>query len=331
MTSEDPIIREASFLVYNDIIKKSNTNSLTSTNWNEVKRLIINELGMVSSESISSLAAAISILYSIDDIELIRFICTEDASSNIRSLCTTTIQSDVRHVGVLGFGSLLLKSWSKIMEDNNNSINSGSGINIETILRFDSYSDSRRMKETFSDLVLDLFKEFSLVLMKAGSNSNNSISTTMDQKAKHTIQSMDAYCEVLLEVFDRYNQGFDELGEWIRTLLGCAGTGEEYVSKRALARARANSATIAPLIKTIMMIIGQDLHLLMTRWRQYPCHKDYKRNAYSRLITAISLMLLREMPAGCHSNTHTYTNTFLITNTITSTNIITTNTNTNRL
>ena len=45
MTSEDHNIREASFLLYDDIVKKAaETHAFTS--WNEVKRLIINELGI---------------------------------------------------------------------------------------------------------------------------------------------------------------------------------------------------------------------------------------------------------------------------------------------
>jgi len=135
--------------------------------------------------------------------------------------------------------------------------------------------------------------------MKASSDSNpNAASLTNDQKLQHNILSMDAYCEVLAEVFDRYNQGFDELGEWIRCLLGCAGSGEEYVGKLAINRAKASSATVAPLIKIIISVLGQDLYLLLTRWKQYPSHKEYKRNAYSRLITGVSLALLREIPWG---------------------------------
>ena len=163
---------------------------------------------MVSLDSIGSLASSILVLSSLDDIELTRFILLEDTISSIRTLCTQTVHPTLRHVSVLGFGILLLRIWCKFNNDDNNSINTTSNTTIDSIIRYESYNDAKRSRESLCDLVLDIIKDFSLVLMKGSTDSNtNAAGINNDQRLKHSVFSMDAYCEVLAEVIDRYNQG----------------------------------------------------------------------------------------------------------------------------
>ena len=165
LTSESLNVREKSYRVIQLLYHRK---SLRHHHWNEVQAAVvglISEIFEFDSENNQSsnmnsnldttttkyydktLSAAIGLLCSLDDSILILFFM-----ENINSIqkCFIIPDNNLRFISIIGLGKLLVRVINLLNDS----------LEIEMLIKVESYSDSKKKKDDFVEIALDTIKSF---------------------------------------------------------------------------------------------------------------------------------------------------------------------------
>ena len=174
LSSENNEIREKSFrLIQYLYIKKR------SFLWNDIRATVMTELSTAECEN--CLSAAIAVLASVDDRELISFFCSKEGMSVVKSCCNFP-QVELRRTSIVGLGNLLFRVWCLLIEED-----------LEGLLRCESITDARRLKEDYCDFVGEMAVLFSDGVL-------GKFSGTSTEALEDCFSSFEGSCETLVEV-----------------------------------------------------------------------------------------------------------------------------------
>jgi hypothetical protein len=295
MSNESNEIREKSFRLFQYLYIERDQAIRWEGDYG-VKASILTELKMASLESKFPLTAAIALLSSVNDEELVLLLCSKEGSAAFKSCCTTP-NMEVRKIAISGLSPLIVRVWVSIMSENYCNINNSIGISLEACMHFDSPSDSRRAQEDFAEFAIDLFKSFANVL--ASVEDPNYDPTDPNSLLISDISMVDIYCDAITVVFDYYIKGFDNVNEWIRCLLASSN-----INKLPN---KSYCSSIISLLQPIFYILFNDPYLLITRWKESSSYTtsltNKGQNSFSRLISVMLFTLLQEMPEGSSLDT----------------------------
>lgn len=295
MSNESNEIREKSFRLFQYLYLERDQAIRWEGDYG-VKACILTELKMASLESKFPLTAAIALLSSVKDEELVILLCSKEGSTAFKSCCTSP-NMEVRKIAISGLSPLIIRVWVAIMSENYCNINNSNGISLEACVHFDSSSDSRRAQEFFAEFAIDLFKSYANVL--ACVEDPNYDPTDPNSLLISDLSMIDVYCDAIAIVFDYYNKGFNNINDWIRCLL--ASSNINTIKNKSYC------SSISNLLQPIFSILFNDPHLLIARWKissSYNTSLTNKgQNSFSRLISLMICTLLQEMPEGSSLDT----------------------------
>lgn len=279
MSSEDTRVREKSFRLFQFLYA---TRGGSPFRWGEVRSAVLTELGTASVESASSLSAALGILSKLTDPHLVAFLLSKEGASIIKTCGCVAQPPPLCRIAIPAIGKLLLRAWLAVMTEDTRM-----GLQLESLCRFESYTDVKRAKEDIADIILEVFRGFSgyvvgdRAIIQAASNVINNgegsgSSGAVDSDYYNVITS-DACCSALVEVMEMYLSSFDKVEEWVTSLTATGGKegpggGRWRANTQGVgypptlsAIADSRSPTLSPLIHSIFSVLSSDIYLLITR------------------------------------------------------------------
>lgn len=271
LSSENNQVRVKSFRLIQYLYVKKRTFL-----WAEIRDAIVAELS--TAECCNCLAAAIALLGSVDDKELITFFLSKDGMSIIKSCCSLP-DPELRRISFIGLGNLLLRTWQSVSYND-----------IEVIISVESVADSRRVKEDFIDFSLEII---SLFANGAIGKINPTPPTESSQPMEDCFSGFEGSCVALSYFFNAYNSNFDQLDLWSSSLIGLS----RYISTNDSAVRRCNAANLVPVIKQALATLLADPCAILTRWETWNA-----ATASTRLVSGMVLALLNDLPPGFSSS-----------------------------
>lgn len=226
---------------------------------------------MASAETPDDAISRIASLQALSVEDLSAFFYSKEGQAEVRG--SLVIESEmIRAIAVVGFGRLLL-----IVRDLSTSSD------LENFLRFSSISESRRLKEDFADFISDVFKSFSCGVIGRAAASDPL------QQLDDSITCVRAYCEVLSDLFDRYNSSRCDFDDSVESILGVPITSSSVNSKGF------DAIMWLPFVKNVIIgLLSFGGHqLLVDRWREISWCSEY-----TRLLSQLFLFLLVEGGSG---------------------------------
>jgi hypothetical protein len=295
LSSESPQVREKSFrLVQFLYIKKR------PYRWSDIRSAVHTEFS--TAENVKSISAAIGVLATITDTDLILFCISRESTTAIKECCESP-DENVRRVSILGFGKLLFRVWRILF--------CGS-LDLEGIIKVESASELARVKEDFSEFMFDVMKSISSYVnghpLPIGSSLD--ASGQPKQPFENSFGCFEACCEVVAEVFEIYNECFDNIFQYALSLLGSSPYSNvftqiwnkttyhniNWTNDECAKRCQTTAAGMIPLVQRIIREIGNDPFGLISRWKAWhPCQ------SCARLITGFIIIILHEAPCGAYS------------------------------
>lgn len=221
---------------------------------------------MTSAESIEQAVHRIASLQSLSVDDLSAFFYSKDGQSEVKE-SIVFVDEPIRLVAIVGFGSLLLLAWERSLKNN-----------VENFLRFTSLSEARRSRDDFVDFTAEVLRNFSFGVIGRATASD-----PLQQLLDSPI-CVQAYSEVLLGLFLRYNTEVLGFEDKVRSVLGLPQ------------KTSSDAISWLPILKKVTGALlghGGEL-LLLERWREMTwCYE------YGRLLSQLFLFLLLDGRNGC--------------------------------
>jgi hypothetical protein len=228
-------------------------------------------VSMASAETVDDAISRVASLQALSVEDLSAFFYSKEGQAEVRG--SLVMESEmIRAIAVVGFGRLLL-----IARDHSTSSD------LENFLRFSSISEARRLKDDFADFISDVFRSFSCGVIGRAAASDPL------QQLEDSISCVRAYCEVLSDLFDRYNSSRCEFDDSIENILGVPITSGSVICKGF------DAITWLPFVKKVIigLLSFGGHHLLVDRWREICWCSEY-----TRLLSQLFLFLLVEGGTG---------------------------------
>lgn len=233
-------------------------------------------VSMASAETTDDAISRIASLQALSVEDLAAFFYSKEGQAEVRG--SLVMESEmIRAIAAVGFGRLLL-----IARDHSTSSD------LENFLRFSSISEARRLKEDFADFISDVFRSFSCGVIGRAAASDPL------QQLEDSVACVRAYCEVLTDLFDRYNSSRCEFDDSIENILGVPITSSSVTCKRF------DAIVWLPFVKKVIIgLLSFGGHqLLVDRWREICWCSEY-----TRLLSQLFLFLLVEGSTGAGTGT----------------------------
>ena len=211
----------------------------------------------------------------LEDPQLASVMCTKEGLAKMKERMVVD-DPLLRSVYICRLGRLIVRTWLVVNADS---------FDIEGYVRVESRTESRRMIEDFMDMAVDLMKNFASGALGRAPAADSS------QTFTDNIACSSAYCEVLCELLNCYNNAFEELDTWSDALVGVSGSGSQSIHTSSKIAIRSNALSLLPLIKPALSIAFRDRYLLINRCRQLPSY----RYAALRLVSSFMRTLLSDV------------------------------------
>eukprot|EP01032_Pedospumella_encystans_P031827 gene31827-35923_t len=224
-------------------------------------------------DTVGDITRALDKMSALPDPLLASLLCSKEGIAKMKDRIVVE-DPKLRSILIRRLGKSIVRTWITVCSES---------FDLEGYIRVENRSEARRAVEDFIDAATDIMKNF------AQGALGRAPAAVASQLLPDNVHCVNAYCEVLTYLCDRYCAAFEPLDSWTDALIGVSGSGSRAAHTSAHVALRSSGLSLLPLVKAACSVAFKDRYQLINRCREYPSYSYTPLRFVSSFMRALLL------------------------------------------